>query len=196
MSAGADARLPVSVVIPAFDSAATLERALDSVAAQSRIPAEVIVVDDASRDGTAELLTRLAAVPRPFRLRAVRQAHNGGAATARNAGWTLAQEEYVAFLDADDAWHPRKLEIQHRWMAAHPQLALCGHRCAVVADPAPISAPLPDGEPPVRRCGLASFLLANRLSTPTVMLRRTIEQRFADGQEGTTSRQPSPHPTR
>ncbi len=169
--------LPVTVVIPAFNAAATLPRALASVFAQTRAPAEIVVVDDASQDRTWEVLQTLGN-DQPS-VRTLRLASNGGVAAARNAGWAMASQDYVAFLDADDAWHPRKLEIQLRWMIDHPQAVLCGHRCEVAGSPAASEALADD--PSVRHYGLASFLITNRLSTPTVMLRRSLDQRFAGG---------------
>jgi glycosyltransferase involved in cell wall biosynthesis len=49
---------------------------------------------------------------------------NGGASIARNIGWEQSTHDYVAFLDADDAWHPRKIEIQYTWMQNHQEVAL------------------------------------------------------------------------
>lgn len=169
--------LPVTVVIPAFNAAATLPRALASVFAQTRAPAEIVVVDDASQDHTWEVLQALDKDALP--IRTLRLASNGGVAAARNAGWAVASQDYVAFLDADDAWHPRKLEIQYRWMVDHPQTVLCGHRCEVAGGPAASEPPTDDL--PVRHFGLGSFLVTNRLSTPTVMLRRSLDERFAGG---------------
>ena len=118
-------RAPVSVVIPCYHSAGTIERALDSVAVQSWLPAEVIVVDDAGDDGTPELLGLLAG-KHPW-LRTVRLDSNQGSASARNAGWEAATQTLVAFLDADDAWHPRKLEVQTALMLGNPEVAITGH---------------------------------------------------------------------
>lgn len=170
--------LPVTVVIPAFNAAATLPRALASVFAQTRAPAEIVVVDDASQDHTWKVLQGYGKHRLP--IRTLRLERNSGVAAARNAGWAMAREDYVAFLDADDAWHPRKLEIQYDWMIRHPQVALCGHRCEVIGMPMAL-IDFADDEIPVRRFGLGQFLLANRLSTPTVMLRRLLPERFMDG---------------
>lgn len=173
-------RLPVTVVVPAYNAAATLPRALASVFAQTQLPAEIVVVDDASSDRTWDALQELCTTHPEPPVKPVRLEHNGGAANARNAGWQSASQEFVAFLDADDAWHPRKLELQYRWMMEHPQVALCGHRCEVVSGSG-TAVDLPTGDIPVRYFGLASFLVANRLSTPTVMLRRALGERFAGG---------------
>lgn len=98
----------VSVVIPAYNSAETLIRALDSVASQSRPAYEVIVVDDASTDSTAAVASGYQKLP----VKLIRLAKNSGAAEARNRGVKAATGEFIAFLDADDEWLPSKLERQ------------------------------------------------------------------------------------
>ena len=99
----------VSVIIPAYNAAATLERALASVMAQSLPDIEIIVVDDGSTDDTSRILARLVAADR--RLRVLSQP-NGGVARARNTGIAAATGEWIATIDADDLWHPRKLDLQ------------------------------------------------------------------------------------
>jgi len=172
--------LPVSVIVPAYNAAATLSRALDSVLKQSCEPAEIIVVDDASRDGTWDVIQHYCSQHPDAPVKSLRMAWNGGAGEARNAGWAIASQEFLAFLDADDAWHPRKLELQYRWLVDHPQVALCGHRCIVADSETPLPD-LPVGDLPVRSYNLTSFLIANRLSTPSVMVRRRISERFTSG---------------
>jgi glycosyltransferase involved in cell wall biosynthesis len=100
----------VSVVMPAWNAAATIARSIDSVLSQSHAQVELLVVDDASTDATARIVSGHAASD--ARVRLLRQAANGGVAAARNAGIAAARGEYVAFLDSDDWWHPRKLELQ------------------------------------------------------------------------------------
>lgn len=99
----------VSVVIPAFNAASTIERTLASVAAQSYRNFEAIVVDDGSTDQTPEIVRRFAAVDGRFRLI---QKANGGVASARNAGLHAARGAYVAPVDADDIWHQDNLAKQ------------------------------------------------------------------------------------
>jgi glycosyltransferase involved in cell wall biosynthesis len=98
----------VSVVIPAHNAAATIGRAIASVLDQDYPAIEVVVVDDCSADGTAEEAKRAGG----DRVRVVTPEVNLGAAGARNLGVRSAQGRYVAFLDADDAWRPRKLARQ------------------------------------------------------------------------------------
>jgi glycosyltransferase involved in cell wall biosynthesis len=98
------ATLPVSVVIPAYEAESYIMRALDGVARQTAQPSEVIVVDDGSRDGTAEVARRAGA--------RVIQQPNRGASSARNTGIQAARFPWIALLDADDRWFPEKLAVQ------------------------------------------------------------------------------------
>jgi GT2 family glycosyltransferase len=105
-----------SVVIPAYNASATLERAIDSVCEQSWPAHEIIVVDDGSVDATAD-------VARKFgdRITLILQA-NGGVAAARNAGAATATGDWLAFLDADD-WYARdRLRMHADWIAEEPGL--------------------------------------------------------------------------
>lgn len=112
----------ISVVIPTYNHGAFLDEALASVFAQSAPALEVIIVDDGSIDDTAEVLRRHAG-----RIRVIQQT-NRGVAAARNAGAAVATRELIAFLDADDAWLPSKLERQLSRFVADPALGLvhCG----------------------------------------------------------------------
>ena len=112
----------VSVVIPAYNHARYLPAAIDSALAQTYAPVEVIVVDDGSTDDTPRVLAAYG-----DRIRVIRQA-NQGAGAARNAGLAASRGEYVAFLDSDDIWLPRKLELQMGRFDADPALGLvhCG----------------------------------------------------------------------
>lgn len=100
--------LRVSVIIPCYRDSATLSRALDSIYAQTRSVDEVIVVNDASPE-TFQIEAILAIYPNARYL--VNQC-NLGLAASRNAGVVVSTGEIVCFLDADDEWHPQKIEIQ------------------------------------------------------------------------------------
>jgi glycosyltransferase involved in cell wall biosynthesis len=107
----------VSVVIPAYNEADTVPDAIRSALAQSVTDLEVIVIDDGSEDDTAEA-ARSIADPRIT----VLTQHNQGVCVARNAGIAAARGTYVAFLDADDIWLPRKLERQLDYLDHHPDV--------------------------------------------------------------------------
>lgn len=99
----------VSVIIPAYNAATTIDRTLDSVRAQTWRDLEIIVVDDGSSDDTAARVLRHAAEDDRVRLSVQ---PNGGVARARNSGIDQARGALVAPVDADDLWHPRKIELQ------------------------------------------------------------------------------------
>jgi teichuronic acid biosynthesis glycosyltransferase TuaG len=103
-------RPEVSVVLPAWNAAATLAEAIVSVQAQEGPSWELIVVDDASTDTTGRIAA--AAARADGRVRLARLAVRGGAAAARNQGLMMARARRVAFLDADDLWLPGKLAAQ------------------------------------------------------------------------------------
>ncbi|MGC4049843.1 MAG: glycosyltransferase family A protein [Paludibaculum sp.] len=100
----------ISVVMPAYNSAGFVRRAIESVWAQTHTPLELIVVDDGSKDDTSAVAASVD--PRTI---VIRQA-NGGPGAARNRGVKEARGNWIAFIDADDAWRPKKLETQRPHM--------------------------------------------------------------------------------
>ena len=124
--AGLDER--VSVIMPCYNAAAYVGEAIEDVLAQTYGPVELIVVDDGSTDGSADVVARYGRA-----VRLIRQS-NGGCASARNTGLAHATGAYVAFLDADDRWDPRILEALVGALADHgadvpserADLAYCG----------------------------------------------------------------------
>jgi glycosyltransferase involved in cell wall biosynthesis len=109
----------VSVVIPTYNRARWLPSAVQSVLSQTHPPAEVVIVDDGSKDETPQVC---AAFPAP--VRCVRQ-ENAGAALARNRGIREASREWVAFQDSDDLWTPDKLEVQREALRLRPEAGWC-----------------------------------------------------------------------
>lgn len=105
----------VSVVLPTFNAAATLARAIESIRAQTFAEWELVVVDDGSTDGTRAILSRLAC-EEPRLLRLTRQ--HEGVAGAANAGATAARGEFLARMDADDVSHPERLAAQVAFLDA------------------------------------------------------------------------------
>jgi glycosyltransferase involved in cell wall biosynthesis len=103
----------ISVIVPAYNRADLLPRTIESVARQSLLPFEVIIIDDESSDNTPDVCGQLIDRYRG-RLNIIYNRHdvNKGEGGARNTGIRLAQGDYLAFLDSDDEWLPEKLEKQ------------------------------------------------------------------------------------
>ncbi len=113
----------VSVIIPTYNRTDRVPSAVASVLDQTFREREVLVVDDASSDGTAEALE-------PFRgrIRVLRHDRNRGVSAARNTGIRASTAPLVAFLDSDDRWLPGKLEAQVRFFQDHPEAVACQTR--------------------------------------------------------------------
>ena len=172
--------VPVSVVVPCYRCAATLERAVLSVVGQSQRPVEMILVEDASGDGTLDLLRSLQTRYGDW-VRVLELPANAGAASARNVGWNVATQPYIAFLDADDAWHPRKIEIQWGYMQQHPDVALSGHLCRQLPQTVTEAPAWPVEMAGVQDITWNTLLVRHQFVTPSVMLKRAITLRFSEG---------------
>jgi glycosyltransferase involved in cell wall biosynthesis len=111
----------VSVVIPTYNRAYCVWRAIDSAARQTHANLEIIVVDDGSSDDTAGVVARrYAADPRVVYLRR----ENVGVSAARNTGLRAARGDYIALLDSDDTWKPWKIELQLRCLELFPEAGM------------------------------------------------------------------------
>ena len=109
---------PISIVIPTYNRARLLSRAIDSVLRQIHKYDEIVVVDDGSTDDTAAVIGQFRQV------RYVKKEH-GGAGPARNLGIAESHNPLIAFLDSDDEWLPAKLTIQRRFMDAESEVDYC-----------------------------------------------------------------------
>ncbi|MEO1554760.1 MAG: glycosyltransferase family A protein, partial [Pseudomonadota bacterium] len=109
-------RPTVSVIMPVYNTAKYVEAAIQSVLAQTFTQFELLIIDDAGSDGSIDLCR---AIDDP-RIRIISQA-NRGLAGARNTGIRNARGQYIALLDSDDLWEPRKLErhVEHLRLAPH-----------------------------------------------------------------------------
>lgn len=114
--------MKISVIIPAYNAESTITETIQSVLNQTCRPAEVIVVNDGSKDQTVEAVKRFGdeviLIDQP----------NQGVSAARNSGIMAANSDWVAFLDADDTWEPEKLERQLELLNLHPELDWCATR--------------------------------------------------------------------
>lgn len=127
----------ISVVIPLYNKAQSIRKTLDSVLAQTYKDFEIVVVDDGSTDGSADVaeatLRKFSGRPTGYGLEVrVIMKENGGVSSARNAGILAAKGEYVAFLDGDDLWHPEYLETLHQLILDYPDASLYGIGCTTI----------------------------------------------------------------
>ncbi len=167
---------PVSVLIPCYRCAGTIGDAVASVAAQTLPPAEVLLVDDGSGDDTLATLHRLASTYEPGWIRVIALPANGGVSRARNAGWEQAAQPYIALLDADDSWGPRKLELQMAALQADASIALIGHLMVERVRGTPV--PEPDSPVHVQIVTRRNLLLHNPYPAASVVFRRDLPFRF------------------
>lgn len=111
--------MTVSVIIPTWNRAGPLARALESVLDQAQPPDEIIVVDDGSTDDTRAMIERHFAGVR------YHYQPNRGVSSARNTGIGMARSDWIALLDSDDQWRPQKLRLQTQALVSHPEYRVC-----------------------------------------------------------------------
>ena len=159
--------MSIAVVIPVRNRPDVLTRAVRSVQAQTFAVDEIIIVDDGSTDRTGEVIRELAA--KDGRVRFVRQLQRKGASAARNLGVRRAHAEWIAFLDSDDEWMPRKIERQIAHIAMQPDCVASFTGYQTVSD-----GPLWESMPP-ESVSLFDLQKINVLgTTSTAMVRRSI----------------------
>lgn len=110
----------ISVIVPTYNCSAYIAEAINSILTQTRPAHEIIIIDDGSTDNTELIVSQF----NDPRINYIKQ-NNGGVSRARNHGINLAKGDYIAFLDADDRWHPTMLAEQSTVLDAHLDVALC-----------------------------------------------------------------------
>jgi GT2 family glycosyltransferase len=163
--------ISISVVIPAWNAEETLARALESVLTQTRPSDEIIVVDDASTDGTVRLAKSYAG--QGVSVLSLRERR--GAAAARNLGIRGATGRWIAFLDADDEWLPAKLEKQAAAISANPEapLVFCASE-EFSSDGQSLGDTFRGWPVTVGSEAWKALLACNFMATPTVVARRAL----------------------
>lgn len=166
----------ISVIIPTYNRKEKLVKCIESVLGQSYEKIEVLVVDDASTDGTEELFKNIA----DRRLKYFRYETNRGACYARNYGAERAEGELLAFQDSDDVWHADKLKKQYDFLIADgADLCFCGMN-RVSEKGSRFYYPVHPFHP---EHALEEFLAENRASTQTMLMHRFVweQLRFDEG---------------
>lgn len=169
----------VSVIIPCYRCSKTIERAIESVYKQTIRPEEVILIDDYSNDNTLQLLKDLGDKYPTNWIKIIEIPENLGAASARNLGWEVATQDYIAFLDSDDSWHPEKISIQYEFMRNNPNISLSSHNFKILRSNDKIQDFVTS---PFYIITKMELLFSNKFSTPTVMLKTALNERFSEGQ--------------
>jgi len=157
----------VSVIIPTYNRADTLHLAIKSVLNQTFQDFEIIIVDDASKDNTQEII-------RDFndkRIKYIYHELNKGEAAARNTGVKNSSGEYIAFLDDDDEWLPEKLDMQVCILENSPLQVGCVHTAYLIIDKSN-GMILDIGQPNVRGNLFRELLIGNYIGPSAVLLRR------------------------
>lgn len=170
----------VSVIIPCFNAAKTIERTLASVRRQTYPNLEIIAVEDCSADDTLAILRGEEA--RGVRL--IARARNGGAAAARNDGIAAARGLFLAFLDADDEWHPDYLRRQIAVLAQREEIVMVGCRAEVNRRDGRRMPVNPERRPPSGREAWRT-MLRESFYVPSVVVARTETVRRIGGENET-----------
>ena len=182
----------VSVVVPAHNSAATIGEAVESVLAQSFTDHELVVVDDASSDHTVKEISPLL-TNHPYS-RIIELRSNLGPAGARNRGIAAAQGEWIAFLDADDAWLPERLAVQMGEAEKRPAVGMwCGGTeelegrfAARTSNIEHRTSNIEVGEREIqsREIRLEDLAVRNVVATSTVLVKREVVEAVGGFDEG------------
>lgn len=162
-----------SIVIPAYNAARFIEKTLDSVRGQTYRDYQVLITNDGSTDTTEQVIAAYAARHPSFPLELSNQ-ENKGIGGARNNGLFRAQGDFIAFLDADDYWHPEKLAKMADFLTVNPQVDVAYHDETEVRGDG-TRHPLTYGD--VREPAYEDLLFrGNRLSTSATVVRRELAQ--------------------
>ena len=173
----------VSVVVPYYKADKTIRKTLDSVLSQTYKNYEILLIDDGSNDFLKDIVNEYTPkfINQSVRFDIFYNPVNSGPSAVRNLGWSRATGDYIAFLDADDEWHPQKLEICIAILSGNSAPALIHASCT-----------LPDeiARESFMRIGRRirefnsvlvpkyKWLIRNQVATPSVIVRRAVSERF------------------
>ena len=175
--------LPVSVIIPSFNSKLTIYRAVQSIIEQSSMPREVIIIDDASEDRKPQndYLRKIDLILKKKFIKTIiiKNKINKGPAFSRNKGWEYATQKFLAFLDADDAWAKNKLNFQFNFMKNNNKIDVTCHDTKFLSNNKKIEHNVEfDQSAKGRMVNLAEMFFKNKIQTRTVMIKKNLFERF------------------
>lgn len=161
----------ISVIIPCFNSEKTIENAIQSVINQTLPPDEIICIDDCSNDKTSSIINALQKSSPKIKIKLYENKTNLGPSISRNIGISEANGKWIAFIDADDEWHPQKLEVQISALTKH-SLDFIGGSFSYNK----YTAPIPSCH--VKEISFRDLLYKNYFPTPSVVLSKDISLNF------------------
>jgi len=164
--------IPVSIVLPTYNRAGKVGKAVESVLAQTYPYFELIVVDDGSTDDTEQIIRSY----HDDRIVYYKMQQNGGQSKARNCGMQMAQYDYIAFEDSDDLWRARKLEKQMKQILSDKNAGFCYHKLRYDMG-AGQSITLPDERiASEKKSGdiYAQLLWDNMIGMPTLLVKKSV----------------------
>lgn len=155
--------MKVSVIVPAYNSSATIKASLESAIGQSYPVHEILVINDGSVDHTGDLVQQLIKTHTDVTIR-YHNKMNEGPSVARNMGIKMATGDLIAFLDSDDVWLKDKLKLQVDVLKAHPEIALLGG----------LYQDKNKGNKPFKAVTFKDLLLRNSFFTSATVVRRSV----------------------
>lgn len=165
----------ISVIIPTYNRADVLERAVQSVLRQTYTNLEIIIVDDGSTDDTEQLIVQM----KDERIRYIKQGANSGVAMARNTGVMHATAELIAFQDSDDYWYANKLEKQMEYWKMHPEWGMVYSAYRMCrANGQKLKVPAEGLWGALEGNIFSTILVNNTVGAPTMLLRKECFQKI------------------
>lgn len=163
-----------SIIIPVYNAEKTILTSLESCVYQTYNNWEIILVDDCSTDSSISKINDFIQSHTDFSIRLLQNTDNKGPSYSRNLGWKSAIGDYIAFLDADDIWHPDKLMVMHHYINLSPTTELFFHAYTLENF---ISSPIIE-KYRLKFISQLSILLKNPMATPCVCCKRDVPERF------------------
>jgi len=175
-------RVLFSIVIPSYNSQATIEASIKSCLEQSFHDFEIIIIDDYSNDLSSQIIEKIIDMNQQINIVYEKFRYNQGASAARNRGIKLANGEYIALLDSDDYFHKDKLKIIKTLLNENKNIDLLGHSYSLDKD-----SNLEDrsNNPKLIQVACTKLVLKNFAVTPSIVFKKSIKTRFDESMKYT-----------